>query len=351
MSKNSFPIKSVEFQVFYRKLRQKFIDNIHDGKPPKGNVDSPAVWDAKNKDGQYHATLLFGGGRTEAHRYFYRKHSELQPEQKHSGVVDNGAFLRGLEYIGIALPSELNKASNRKKVEALFSIFKEQHREEIKNEEENIIVANPYPKLQGEDFLYPEALNSNLTAAKYTVQRFYENIASSNFEDAWNLMSPELQNKRPWLGEYERFRTGYTNTNTLRNIVVFNINQTVPNVIDCRVFYDDEIAAHTRKELSSLDTLTVEDIDVFVTHVKKLSEIFKSKGLDGFEKIELHKLFEPSASEYIWYRSNFPADKLHELFTVQKSIIVKRVYDCSCGYYDDKWLINNINAMKTYSAR
>ena len=347
---NKMIVKSVEYQVLYRKVREKFVMEVHGGKPANCGIDSPVVWLKKNENKEYYSVTFFGGSRAADPKYLYRKSSELRPESKPSGKIDDLTLLKALQYIGVNPPNDVagySKLKVPKQVEILMEVFRKDYSEDIQNENENSTTTiNSVVEAT-----YPEVQNSNLTAAKYAVQRFYENIASANFQEAWNLMSPELQKRRPWLGDFDRFRKGYTNTNTLRNIVVFNINQTVPNVIDCRVFYDDEIAAFTTKELSALDTLTVDDIDIFATQVKKLLKDFESKGLNGFENIELHKLFEPSASEYIWYKSGYDPDKLHELFPVQKAIVVKRVYDCSCGYFGDKWLINSINAMKTYSAR
>lgn len=344
--KSTIDIRSEHYQVFYKKIRDKVYEEFFGNDSKDYSKYSPSIWVGK-KVKEPIFTKLFEGIRTRNPHYFYRKKTELQPQKTVKGSVDVLAFVKGLEYIGIVPPSDIAnyaKFNIEQKAEILYERFIELYNEEIKEKSSstsNFIPSSPHI----------ENSNSNLTAAQYTIQKFYENIASKNIREAWELLSSEFQNKRPWLGDFEKFEIGYTNTNTLRAISIFDIKQSVPNIIVGKVFYEDEISVYTNKELSSLDVLTIDDLPAFIEKVEKMKSHFESKGLSNFKNIELYKLFDPAASEYIWYKSNFPPDQLHDVFTTQKNIIVKRIYECSCILKNEQWLINNIHALKSYSVR
>lgn len=349
MSVNTTHIKPAEYQVFYKLVREKFIKEIHNGLPPKNSIKCEEVWNALNERGEFHATLLFSGHGTLSPKYFFRKSQDLNPAKWTAVTIDKLSFLKGLKYIGITTDTNSNKRkklNEDQEVEILYKIFIEQFKDEIELE------VNPIPNASD---IYAnislESANHNLISAKRVIENFYKHLANENILEAWELMSPEFQNRKPWLGNFEKFKIGYTNTKSIRNVIVFSANETIENIFECRVFYEDIVSSRTNGNLVALDTFTINDIDLFANHVKKLQEDFKINGLNGFEKIELYKLFEPAVSEYIWYKCNFPPDELDKLFSREKEIVVKRLYDCTCIMKNNSWFINGISAMKSYSAR
>ncbi|MDQ7959860.1 hypothetical protein [Flavobacterium lindanitolerans] len=345
-----FTVSSAAYQVFYDILRRAFQAKCYKDHPDRAvSFDSPYLWEDKNPDtGKIFALEFVNGTNLSDTKHFYRRYIDLDPSHKLSGQINIQIFVKGLEYIGIAPTvkgyERLTKPSD--KVDHLYQTFLRQYASEIK-EVENSIYDN---SREATDYLKKQvAKNPELSDAIATVHSFYDNINSGNYKEAWNVLSPIKQNKKPWDGDFEKFKIGYTNTSRLHNIVVLHTHQPRPNILECKVFYDDEINAYTSKELRILDILTVDDLDVFVDQINKLIKIFKEKGLNGFENIELHKLFDPDASEYIWYKANFPTEKLKDIFPIQKSITVRRVQECTCIFARDSWLINEIKSVKSYS--
>ncbi|MCY1479230.1 hypothetical protein D3C87_297760 [compost metagenome] len=347
-----FIVSSAAYQVFYDILRRVFHAKCYKDHPDRAvSIDSPFLWEDKNPDtGKIFALEFVTGTNLSDTKHFYRRYIDLDPSHKVSGPVNIQIFVRGLEYIGIAPTAEeykrLTKPSD--KVDHLYQTFLRQYAseiEEVENEiNDNSNDAKHYIKKQVDK-------SPKLSDAVATVHSFYDNINSGDYKEAWNALSPIMQNKKPWLGDFEKFRIGYLNTSRLHNIVVLQTQQPRPNTLECKVFYDDEINAYTSKELRILDILTVDDLEVFIDQVKKLIKIFKDKGLSGFENVELHKLFDPDASEYIWYKANFPTEKLKDIFPIQKHITVRRVQECTCIFVRDSWLINEITSIKSYSIR
>lgn len=348
-------ISTIAYQVFYNQLREKFIEKTLNGRlPDRCNKYSAKIWNEINPaTKQAFAFELFQGIDTTNPQYFYRKSLDFKPEKLAEGEIDYLAFSKALKYLDIKPSddkSEFEKLSLPDQANVLYWQFLEVNKQEIQDYAEKAQKKPPL-RSQGHADTNSAISDSNLTAAKFCVQRFYEYIGSSNLQQAWDLLAPDFQNKLPWKGDFEKFRIGFTNTNGIRNIVVFDLKQTIPNNIDCRVFYEDELNAHTTKELSSLESMTVGELDDFIQNIKILKENFESKGLQGFDDIEIRKLFEPSAAEYIWYRCNFDHNKLSELFNRHRAIVIKRLYDCSCRYVNGNWLINQIHSIKFVSAR
>lgn len=343
-------IDSVAYQVFYDILRKAFIADCFKDNPEKAvNIDSPYLWNHKDSSGKPFSLKFFTGTSITDTQYFYRKYIDLDPSHTKSGTINTHLFVKGLEYIGVKpdiIGYELLNPSQ--KINHLYSTFLEKHSSEIK-EVEIHLQNNDRDFIKNTEEIAER--KPELNEALITVHMFYDNINAGNYKEAWNLLSPIKQNQKPWSGDFEKFKIGYKNTSNLNNIVVLHTNQPRLNIVEFKVFYDDEINAYTSPELHQFEILTVEDIENFASLVKKLQKEFKEKGLKGFEKIELRKLFDPDASEYIWYKANFPSDQLDEIFSIQKNVTVRRVQDCICVYVKGSWLINEIKGIKSYSIR
>lgn len=343
-------IRPTVYEPIYFDVREKFFnEKLKAHNPHNLTIKNPEIWDAKNENtGEYWVIELFEGSRPITSRYLYRKWADHKNSVDFH--MDDLVLQKMLTYIGIRAPEHTKNWDNLKATEKVKILL----REFVLQNKESIPTADVINILgQGNDSEpFDEGLGSNQTAAKLVVQRFYENIAAGNYEGAWDLMSPQLQNRKPWEGNRQRFEEGYTNTRSVRGITVFNVVPNVPNVIECKVFYEDDVFLYFTKEMAALNTLTVKHLDFFVECINKMKAEFESRGLENFDQIELSKLFEPAASEYIWYKCKYDKNKLDELFNVtRKSYIVKRVYDCSCHLTSADWKISDINAMQTYSAR
>lgn len=181
------------------------------------------------------------------------------------------------------------------------------------------------------------------------VTRFYNHISSSKIDKAWELLSKNFQ-QRVWKGKYEDFAIGYRNTLSIFNVHVWDV-QIDNDAAKCNVFFMDKISVRTTKAFSNLDKLCVEDLDDFKSVIDQASEHAKKLNLEGFNRIELNKFFEPAASEYIWYKCNRDFDKVAELLPMEITVELGRVYSMSCALVDENWLITSITPIKNHLYR
>lgn len=346
-------IKAVEYQVFYVILRKVFIEDCFKDNE-KINPESNQIWVQTDwVTGKSYSARLLAGTPIDNPEYFQRKLSSFDPKDVIAAPINVHAFKNGLEYIGlkpINLP-DYEKMHLDDKVKLLYKRFREKYVAEIeiekkRKEENDDVIYSASNQLQQINKISPS--NLELSEATATVYTFYDNLNIGNYKEAWDVLSPIKQNEDPWLGDFEKFRIEYKNTNRRRNILVLQTNQPRPNIVECKVFYDDEIDVHTSKELHLLDILTVNDIDVFKDQIRNIEKAFEDEGLQGFGNIEIHKLFDPNASAYISYKTNLPPDKFKKIFPVKKSMTVRRIQECTCMYVRDSWLVNEIKSFESY---
>lgn len=203
---------------------------------------------------------------------------------------------------------------------------------------------------------YAEKINvidttiSEFDQATDTVRRFYDLLSTKEFEGAWSLLSPNFQNRDAWKGEFKQFELGYNNFRGVKNCNVFNPSYRSNSVIECLVYYEDEIERHVINEIISIENMLIDDLDEFVHSINSINK--KLSSLDGanIKKLPLQKLFDPTVSEFIWYTNKISPDKFRERFPMKKTIWVKRLYVCSCVKIGDKWLIDRIVQDKTYTS-
>ena len=97
-------IKYADYQAFYEEFLTTFLDREKNkltgltGKRP----DSPMLWD----NNAAIALEIFGGGRIQSARYFYRLHDAFKPERIGIGEINDFAYRKALEYIGVELSGE-----------------------------------------------------------------------------------------------------------------------------------------------------------------------------------------------------------------------------------------------------
>lgn len=191
---------------------------------------------------------------------------------------------------------------------------------------------------------------SEFDQATDTVRLFYDLLSTKEFEGAWSLLSPNFQNRDAWKGEFKQFELGYNNFRGVKNCNVFNPSYRSNSVIECLVYYEDEIERHVINEIISIENMLIDDLDEFVHCINSINK--KLSSLDGanIKKLPLQKLFDPTVSEFIWYTNKISPDKFREQFPMKKTIWVKRLYVCTCVKIGDKWLIDRIVQDKTYTS-
>ncbi|WP_149242229.1 hypothetical protein [Dyadobacter sp. 32] len=261
--------------------------------------------------------------------YFYRRHRDSMNGRKVS--LDFDPFIKALEFIKIELPGTLadNKhLTNQQKCNALLDRF-----------------CLIYPLVQ-----FDQTISSPHSLITEVIRKFYGSISiQDQVIDAWRQLSPAYQTK--WGQDFLKFKSGYVNCKSIRNLAIFNFVDVSASEIDCMVYYDDEIEAYSSPALASLDSLLVKDEDRFTKILSEMRLKAENLGISEFENIELHKLFDPVASEYIWYKCNFSEKKHYNFFPTAKTTIVKRLYKCTCRRVDGIWLIERLVKLTTYSVR
>lgn len=326
------------FDEFYNRLRQAFVEKELNGKYPPGvNATSPAIWDVKRPgEKEPIAQRLFQGRRAGDPRVFWRKRSEIRTNP--NAKIDPVSFVKGLEYIGVKPPegiANFKSLIEEEQVEILYKQFSDR----LQTEKQSLIEGKV--SLVRTDFDLVDDL----------ISKFYHSITNRDYRTAWDLMAPEFQNRKYWYGDYEKFRIGYKNTGVIREMHAFNHKRLTAGQVVCTVYYQDEVFAHSTKELDIFESLRVDDLDDFVKTVTNLRDKLEKRGLKGFEKIELCKLFEPATAEYIWYTLGVDATKLDDLFDSQKTLYIKRLYDCTCGIVEDQWKLLGIRPTRAFSVR
>lgn len=175
------------------------------------------------------------------------------------------------------------------------------------------------------------------------IQNFYQSVDHRKYEQAWNLLSEEFQN-RIWNRNFQRFKEGFAKTIHVRNVHVFDIDET--NTV-AKVYYEDTVNVHYLDHLPNLQMLPIGRINELVSSLSKLSEDMKSYGLEGvLEKVEINKIFESTFSEYFRFTRNIPVDDINRFLPNHEAISVPRLYTVSCEYLGLSWKINSILPIK-----
>lgn len=116
------------YDVWYTTLLRKEYNNEY---PQSMGAQSPALLTYRPHGVKtYVTTEKFKGSRAYKPDYFYTKKIELNPANKRGGEFDSLALFKGLEYIDFYKPSNIvawNKLKWRKKLDALYKAFMEEH--------------------------------------------------------------------------------------------------------------------------------------------------------------------------------------------------------------------------------
>jgi hypothetical protein len=193
---------------------------------------------------------------------------------------------------------------------------------------------------------------SELDYAVTTVLNFYDavNNGPSHHDAAWSYLTPRLQHSI-CEGDFERFCEGYNNTVAIKNLIVFNVTSSAEGVVESSVHYIDEFRSYRSPTLSGWDDFTVAHLDEFVRRIHKLRAEIEAAGGQNFNRIELYKLFEPAASEYVWYKCRVKRDNIPLVFPTFKHTELKRLYRVTCKRVQDTWLIDAIRLLPVHSSR
>ncbi len=335
----SIEIDSETYRIFYQAFRAAYyqIYFIDPGVNKPLPVTSNKIWSDVPGHEIPPIKTIIGDEDDNVHPdYFYKKDGEAKDNSTLSIKVDRLA--KALDYIGY------KPTSNRRGKYINWNRELPVQLTRFRKVEGIVLTAQSTAEaaLQGQ---------SELDAAKACVENFYKHLAVGETKQAWNLLSLTFQNREVWQGNYERFHDGYATTLALRRICAFNPEQTAPTVVECMIFYEDEVSTYPIKGLQAMQLMSVGELDDFVRAVKKMQQDIEAKGGHGFERVPLKKLFDPTGMEFIWYECGFKGSELHKHFAKPHPEVVLRLFQCTCTLQGGHWLINNISPAKTYSIR
>jgi hypothetical protein len=320
-------VSGAAFVTFYKLLKDSI---IRKEKSPNLKDNSPKFWQTV---GEERFLELFRGSDVITEDYFHRKYLYFTNNNK--GPIDNESFGKALLYINDKTPKEIHSAEWADTTKLLWKNFQVKYKSQIDRERR----VRKRKSKEVED-------NPSFESVSNIIEQFYNSVRDQKYENAWNILSEDFQNRTwTWAGNFEKFKDGYSNTVKITNVRVFDQKEDEgnPDIIESRVLYLEHITSLTSKELSNLRDLKVKDIDIFYERVKEIIKQLDEKGLNNFgERIELYKLFEPSVTDYIAFRCDYPLSKLSNIFDSTRRCEVWRAMNIECKYKNDQWKIHRI---------
>jgi hypothetical protein len=359
-------ISSIAYQKLYEVLYEQFVEKTWVNKEQQApGSDSEKAWLERNPEtGNFYFHEFFGHA-VENPEHLIRKKKDIKRYNLVDVVVKEPLLFKLCEFIGFQLPEAIvnSHPTTEQKAGILYQLFLEKHwpehlianraKLEVFNHDTGKLIKSSREKKHNHE---TEAMTDSQVqaaieekAVRNLIARFYECISHGKLEEAWECLTPGFR-KRTWKDQLEDFTIGYTNTITIRNLHIFDINH-YGSGITCKVYYEDDLTCWTSLELGNIEKISVADLEIFVERVKKLKEAAASAGIEGLEKIELQKFFEPAFSEYVWYKCRMKPEDITGLLPSMERQSLYRLKSISCICPDGEWLINAINSAKPHPIR
>lgn len=361
-------ISSIAYLRFYEVLYEEFVKKTwtkQDQKVPDST--SSKAWLEKNPEtGEFYFFELFDDTVNDP-EHFIRKRKDIERNNPDTVQFKASLLIRTCQFIGFSIPDHIDRTNTHltleMKARILYQFFLEKHYPEhlagnraeleVYNHKTGELLKNNNGEKHSNES--EPMTDDQLRAAieekdvRQLIGRFYEYISHSRLEEAWDLLAP-VYRKRNWKDDFESFRIGYTNTVSIHHVHIFDITRQSSG-IKCKIYYEDDVITYTSIELGNIGKIPISDYENFSERVKRLIAAAANAGLEGFEKIELQKLFEPALSEYVWYRCGMDPNKIAEFLPSQETRPIPRLYIISCVRIENDWFINSINPVNPHSIR
>lgn len=324
---------------------------------------SPQLWDITRVENGRKVNLIskINNGTSRDTRIYYRYLTDYNTDKAIDGYleINDDVLVESIKFLELELEGNLQgdlELTPELEAPAYFQLFLEKHFPKYlnKNPKYRVVDFKRDIILQTEQ-RKNEALSNNNTIIEHVeysqssgmnyeiiklVNDFYRYVAHEKLRPkGWDLLSESF--KKKYGDGFEGFNIGYTNTEYIKDLHIWDI-KIHGDLASCNVFYLDSIRTHTSYDLVGIDKIKLENIDVFVSIANSLVEKSKSTDLQNVEKVELCKLFDPSVSEYIWYKGGKNPDAINQLLPDERSITVPRLLNVECIRVDEKWLIKGI---------
>jgi len=297
------------------------------------------------------------------YNYFYQRLSEFDPNNRQYGYINDALIFDALKELNFEIPKKIKNQSlltPRVKAHILLQLFLEEHQAELLIQSDSLIIFDwQTGKVRNIEKLVKRKQTSALKKNERTeiimnneqhkieeiIRRFYNNISKPDLRAAWELIAPLTQKLR-W-GTFEQFELGYTNTEGIDHLHVWDI-QIGEVIANCKVFYEDHVNIRTGEELGNLDILKVSQLETFNSRVNSLKSKAQAIDFKNFEDIEIYKLFDLTVSEYIWYKNNMDPAAVAAIFPSQKSYKVPRLIHVALTKHENMWLLKNFTPVRTH---
>ncbi len=361
-------IEKLAYDKFYYVLFDAYIEKVLEEEEWNANGKemqrySPKLWELTRKENGKDVYLIYKVNNKESldTKIYYRYLTDYNTERAVDGVLDinDDVLIESIKFLDLELEGNLQgdlELTPELVAPAYFQLFLEKHFPKYlsKNPKYRVVDFKRDIILHSQQRRNEVLLNNNTITepAEYSqssgmnyeiiklVNDFYRYVAHEKLRSkGWDLLSDSF--KKKYADGFDGFNIGYTNTEYIKDLHIWDI-KIHGDLASCNVFYLDSIRTHTSYDLVGIDKIKIENIDVLVSIANNLVEKSKSTDLKNVEKVELYKLFDPSVSEYIWYKGGQNPDIINQLLPDERSITVPRLLNVECIRVDEKWFIKGI---------
>jgi hypothetical protein len=311
-------ITSEEYQVFYKILCKSVAHKYYKGNKKKYySEDSPQLWDSYD-EGDFVEDL--GGPKAQSIRYFYRKASLLNPETTRKGKVDDDAFLKGLEYIGLELPMESSKKpmTRGKKLRILFQIFRETFAKDIE------LLGSDNPPIEPEP---PNNDNKSFNTASNTIKHYFKLLSEKKLQEAWQLLSPTFK-RRHFRDNLEHFTDLHNAVSNFEVLWTFEHEQ-IRDIVELKAVLKYKALTIPGVGLAMFSLWPVSNIEKFYQLAKQLRASMRRDGMKGFDNVRIGQLFEDTATIQIAKMSDVSFRTMKAVFQKHEFIEKYAIYRCA----------------------
>ncbi|EON76773.1 hypothetical protein ADIS_2644 [Lunatimonas lonarensis] len=310
------------------------------------------VWMYPNESGDFFRERFT---TTQNGKYFYEKKLRAEKNKTVSTFIKEEIFIEFSEFIKLSIPESINARHLKGNPQLKAKIYLQNFIKTFMPDYDRDIV-NKYQVIDEETGqLISEMTNEKQPAYKPideslekvegAIQRFFNLISSSQVEEAWNYISKSYQD-RGWNGDLHRFVKGYVHTISIDNIHVFDFKKRGGQVCTCKVFYEDTVILFSSLELGNLPRITIEQLDLFVDQVKKIGDDSVKFDFEGFLRLPIQKLFDPTVSEYTWYLCKKEPDEIRSLFPLKEKTVIPKLLEFTCELANDRVTFKSIDPVR-----
>ena len=158
--------------------------------------------------------------------------------------------------------------------------------------------------------------------SKKPVEQFYNSIQDRNYLRAWEALTENIK-KMKWGNNIEFLKSGYENTQSLNDIIIFPLSTENPRSHNYGVFYRSSTLGYIIPELTTLRFQTLKDSGEIFQIIETIRKRLVNLGANEKEvnSLEVKALIKENASDYIRYKLNLSSEAMAAEFTRRTDVI------------------------------